>query len=87
MLLVTGGLGYLGRRLVAHLLAATEARIRLLVRPGTRETALAQEHPDANRLELFPADAFTHHHQRSTLRNGTSELSHNCNSVVECGEA
>ncbi len=55
MLLVTGGLGYLGRRLVAHILAATEARIRLLVRPGTQDTALAQEHPDANRLELFPA--------------------------------
>jgi nucleoside-diphosphate-sugar epimerase len=55
MLLVTGGLGYLGRRLVAHILASTDARIRLLVRPGTQDMALEQEHPDAHRIELFPA--------------------------------
>jgi nucleoside-diphosphate-sugar epimerase len=55
MLLVTGGLGYLGRRLVAHILASTDARIRLLVRPGTQDTAPEQEHPDAHRIELFPA--------------------------------
>jgi nucleoside-diphosphate-sugar epimerase len=55
MLLVTGGLGYLGRRLVAHLLASTDARIRLLVRPGTQDTALEREQPDAHRIELFPA--------------------------------
>ena len=59
MLLVTGGLGFLGRRLVAHLLASTDARIRLLVRPGTQDTALEQEHFDASRIELFPA-SFNH---------------------------
>jgi nucleoside-diphosphate-sugar epimerase len=55
MLLVTGGLGFLGRRLVAHILASTDARVRLLVRPGAQGTALAQDHPDAHRIELFPA--------------------------------
>jgi nucleoside-diphosphate-sugar epimerase len=40
---------------VAHLLAATDVRIRLLVRPGTPETALEQAPLDADRLELFPA--------------------------------
>jgi nucleoside-diphosphate-sugar epimerase len=55
MLLVTGGLGYLGRRLVAHLLASTDAKIRLLVRPGAQDTALEHEHPDPDRIELFPA--------------------------------
>src|SRR5262249_15412802 len=54
MLLVTGGLGYLGRKLVAHLLASADAGIRLLVRPGTQDTALEQEHLDTNRIELFP---------------------------------
>jgi len=55
MILVTGGLGFLGRRLVRQLLASGEEDIRLLVRPGTCHTRLEEAQLDANRIELFPA--------------------------------
>lgn len=54
--LVTGGLGFLGRRMVRRLLElAVPARV--LVRPGTSEKAVrtAISAPDEARVEIFPA--------------------------------
>lgn len=57
MVLVTGGLGFLGRRLVKKLVESGCKNIRCLVRPGTLPDVLVSilgEIPDLN-LELFPA--------------------------------
>ena len=50
---VTGGTGFLGRRVVARLLAAGE-RIRCLVRPGTDPAVLRDGLPATSRLEIIP---------------------------------
>ena len=52
--LVTGATGFLGGPFVARLLAHSDQRVRALVRPGSRTTALAQLAAGHDRLSLVP---------------------------------
>jgi len=57
VIVVTGGLGFLGRSIVATLLDGGEPHIRCIVRPGTKSDALVDlqaTNPDAS-IELYPA--------------------------------
>jgi NAD(P)-dependent dehydrogenase (short-subunit alcohol dehydrogenase family) len=81
--LVTGGTGFLGRNLVARLLARPGAHVQLIVRPGSvgKVESLRAEWPDAGQLEVLPGDLADpllgqSPDVRDRLRDGVDHLVH-----------